>query len=302
MRSFERQCEYYKGLNEKFDKEEFLNEELEKILYLDECIEIKRDSFEIDVKKEYGDFYESKVNERTLELTVHIKTPNDLFKTPHIEKLSYNSILNRYDNIIPTEKDFLENYKNGATTTYADFLAIVLFWQSVKKDILVDFSKHMKIGMSKTYDVLNFPISFIYDFEDSDEVDYDYEFRCLQILENKSVEIQRSLLSFYNSVFVKILNSTEELKFNKDNLKFEPLGNGSIQVTIINPYYYLGTLPEDQLTTTNVKKLADSKGLTGDYKALDVSLLKQWLNSNMGSTPILPGFKDFFENRKIKSR
>ena len=301
LRSFENQCDYYKRLNEKFDKEEFLKEDLEKILYLDDCIEIKRDSFEEDVKKELGDFYQSNINERTLGLTIHIKTPNDLFKTPVIEKLSYNSALNRYDNIVPTEKDFLENYKNGATTTYADFLAIVLFWQSVKKDILVDFSKHMKIGISNTYGVLNFPISFIYDFEDSDEIDYDYEYRCLQILENKSAEIQRSLLSFYNSVFVKILNSKEDFNFNPDNLKLDPLGNGSVQVSTKNPVYYLGILPEDQLTTTNVKKLADSKGLTGDYKSLDVSLLKQWLNDNMGSTPMLPGFKDFFENYKNKS-
>jgi hypothetical protein len=159
----------------------------------------------------------------------------------------------------------------------------------------------MKIGMNKTYDVLSFPISFYYAYEDSDEIDYEYEFRCLQILENKSEEIQRSLVSFYNSVFVKIINSTEELNFNKDNLKFDPIGNGSFQIITLKPYNYLGILPEDQLTTTNIKKLADSKGLTGDYKALDVSLLKQWLNDNMGSTPILPGFKDFFESRNIKS-
>jgi hypothetical protein len=301
LRSFERQCEYYKGLNEKFDKEEFLKEDLEKILYLDNCIKIKRDSFEEDVKKELGDFYQSNINKRTLELTIHIQTPNNLFQTPVIEKLSHNSALNGYDNIVPTEKDFLENYKNGATTKHADFLAIVLFWQSVKKDILVNVSKHMKIGISNTYGVLNFPISFIYDFEDSDEIDYDYEYRCLQILENKSQEIQRSLLSFYNSVFIKILNNKEEFNIKPDNLKFVPLGNGSVSISTINPYYYLGILPEDQLTTPNVKKLADSKGLTGDYKSLDVSLLKQWLNDNMGSTPMLPGFKDFFENYKNKS-
>lgn len=299
LRSFERQCKYYKELNEKFDKEEFLKEKLEKILYLDECIEIKRDSFEIDVKKELGDFYESQVNKRTLELTVHIQTPNNLFQTPKLEKLSYNSIINGNNNTVPTEKDFLENYKNS-TTTYADFLAIVLFWQSVKKDILVDFSKYMKIGIGKLYDVLIFPISFVYSFEDEDKVDYDYEFRCLQILENKSEEIQKSLISFYNSVFIKILNNKKEFNINKDNLKFDPLGNGSVQISTINPVYYLGTLPENELTTTNVKKLADRKGLTGEYEALDVSLLKQWLNSNMGSTPILPGFKDFFESRSRK--
>lgn len=300
LRSFKQQCEYYKGLNEKFDKEEFLKEDLEKILYLDDCIEINRDSFEEDVKKELGDFYETRFNQRTLELIVHIKTPNDLFQTPHIEKLSYNSVLGRYDYTVPTEKDFLENYKNGAKTTYADFYAIVLFWQSVKRDILVDFSKHMIIKISKTYDVLNFPISFEYSYKDDDEIDYEYEFRCLQILENKSQEIQRSLLSFYNSVFVKILKSIEDFNINPDNLTFDPLGNSSIQIYTKNPRYYLGTLPEEKLTTTDVKKLADSKGLTGDYKALDVSLLKQWLNDNMGSTPILSGFKDFFESRKIK--
>ena len=301
LRSFENQCEYYKRLNEKFDKEEFLKEDLEKILYLDDCIEINRDSFEENLKNELGDFYESNLNKRTLELTVHIKTPNNLFQTPHIEKLSYNSVLGRFDYTVPTEKDFLENYKNGATTTYADFYAIVLFWQTVKRDILVDFSKHMIIKISKTYDVLNFPISFVYSYEDDDEIDYDYEFRCLQILKNKSQEIQRSLLSFYNSVFVKILKSIEDFNIEQDNLTFDPLGNGSVQVYTKNPRYYLGTLPEDQLTTTNVKKLADSKGLTGDYKTLDVSLLKQWLNDNIGSTPILPGFKDFFENYKNKS-
>jgi len=300
LRSFEKQCVYYKRLNEKFDKEEFLKEKLEKILYLDECIEIKRDSFEIDVKKELGDFYESQINKRTLELTVHIQTPNNLFQTPKLEKLSYNSILNGNNNTVPTEKDFSENYKNS-TTTYADFLAIVLFWQSVKKDILVDFSKHMKIGIGKLYDVLIFPISFVYSFEDNDEIDYDYEFRCLQILENKSEEIQRSLLSFYNSVFIKILNNKKEFNINKDNLEFDPLGNGSVQISTKNPVYYLGTLPENELEITNIKKLADRKGLTGEYEALDVSLLKQWLNSNMGDTPIFPGFKDFFESRNIKS-
>jgi len=300
LRSFEKQCVYYKRLNEKFDKEEFLKEKLEKILYLDECIEIERDSFEIDVKKELGDFYESQINKRTLELTVHIQTPNNLFQTPKLEKLSYNSILNGNNNTVPTEKDFSENYKNS-TTTYADFLAIVLFWQSVKKDILVDFSKHMKIGIGKLYDVLIFPISFVYSFEDNDEIDYDYEFRCLQILENKSEEIQRSLLSFYNSVFIKILNNKKEFNINKDNLEFDPLGNGSVQISTKNPVYYLGTLPENELEITNIKKLADRKGLTGEYEALDVSLLKQWLNSNMGDTPIFPGFKDFFESRNIKS-
>jgi hypothetical protein len=304
LRSFERQCEYYKELNKKFDKEEFLKEKLEKILYLDDCIEIKRDSFEKDVKKELGNFYESNVNKRTLNLTVHIKTPNDLFKTPVIEKFSYNSILNNANNTVPTEKDFLEsleNYKDGVTR-YADLLAITLFWQNVKRDILVDFSKHMKIGINMMYDVLSFPISFNYEYEDSDEIDYEYEFRCLDILENKSKEIQRSLLSFYNSVFVKILNNKEELNFNEENLIFEPSSvNDSVHVTIKKPYVYLGILPKDQLTTTAIKNLADSRGLTGEYEALDVSQLKKWLSDNIGSTPIFPGFRDFFESRNRKS-
>jgi len=299
LRNFENHCKYYKRLNEKFDKEKFLKEELEKILYLDKCIEIERDSFEIDVKKELGDFYASQVNETTLNLTVHIQTPNNLFQTPELEKLSYNSILDRYDNVVPTEKYFLENYKDS-TTTYADFLAIVLFWQSVKNDILVDFSKHMKIGINNLYNVLSFPISFVYSFEDENEIDYEYEFRCLQILKNKTKEIQRSLLSFYNSVFIKILNNKKEFNINPDNLKFDPLGDVNVQIFTKNPNYYLGILPRDELNTTNIKKLADSKGLTGEYESLDVSQLKQWLSDNMGSTPILPGFKDFFENRKIK--
>jgi hypothetical protein len=92
----------------------------------------------------------------------------------------------------------------------------------------------------------------------------------------------------------------KELNIKPDNLKFDSLGNGSVQISIKNPVYYLGTLPKNELEITNIKKLADSKGLTGEYEALDVSLLKQWLNSNMGSTPILPGFKDFFESRNIK--
>ena len=76
---------------------------------------------------------------------------------------------------------------------------------------------------------------------------------------------------------IKILKSIEEFNIEQDNLIFDPLGNRSVQVYTKNPRYYLGTLPENELTTTNIKKLADRNGLTGDYKTLDVSLLKQWL-------------------------
>lgn len=303
LRSFERQCEYYKSSNEKFDKEEFIEEHLEKILYLDDCIEIKRDAFQERIVNQLGSFYKTDVDSRSLSLTVKLIGGDDVFKFPEtVKRFAYGSILEygRSPSVLLEPKE-ISNYPEESSYKSADYMSIALFWQTVKRDVLIDYSKHMNIDIRNHYNDLSFPISFSYSFGDDEQTDYDYEYHCLEVLKNKTDEIKRSLKSFYYSVFSKILDGIREFNFSPDNLEFDPLGTDSVQVYTKKPRLYIGIVPKDKLTTQYIKDYAkrNRTGISGDYEPLDVDALKDWLNNNVGS-PVLPGFRDFFESRNRK--
>lgn len=303
LRAFERNCEYYKSANEKFDKEEFIEEHLEKILYLDDCIEIERDSFQERIVNQLGSFYKTDVDSRSLSLTVKLIGGDDVFKFPEtVKRFAYGSILEygrSYSGLLEPKE--ISNYPEESSYKSADYLSIALFWQTVKRDVLIDYSKHMDIDIRNNHNDLSFDISFSYSFGDDEKTDYDYEYRCLEVLKNKAEEIKRSLKSFYYSVFSKILESIKEFDFSPDNLEFDPLGTDSVQVYTKKPRLYIGIIPKDKLTIEYIKDYAKRQrnGISGDYEPLDVSALKDWLNNNVGS-PVLPGFRDFFESRNRK--
>jgi hypothetical protein len=151
LRSFERNCEYYKSSNEKFDKEEFIEEHLEKILYLDDCIKIERDSFQERIVNQLGSFYKTDVDSRSLSLTVKLIGGDDVFKFPEtVKRFAYGSILEygRSPFVLLQPKE-IATYPEDSSYKSADYISIALFWQTVKKDVLIDYSKHMNIDIYK---------------------------------------------------------------------------------------------------------------------------------------------------------
>jgi len=132
LESFERHCEHYKDLDEKFDKAEFISSTLPKLLELDGVI-----------STDLGDFVEyintnipsikAERDKRTLDVTVKFGT---IPLKVHRKDLSRLSVMG----YTPVNLDsYKEEYKSKSHLN--DFRLYSIFWDFIKAEVLPNFSR-----------------------------------------------------------------------------------------------------------------------------------------------------------------
>lgn len=304
LKSFERQCEYYKELNRKFDYDDFIKESLEKLLVLDGCLEKNITIFDSKIKERFENFYAVKMDGKTLDLQVRL-SDNNRFKIYIHESIFSNlSVLNRrynsndfgtpITNIKALKNDYF--FKNNK---HADILLFSIFWNFVKNNILNEYSQKMRIyydGYSQSFNIV-----FDYDYED-EQTDYDKELKYLKILREKSGEINKALNKFIKEVFVPFVSNKNSFGAD-DFVVFKTDYNPKrSEIRTKEENNYVGTFNTEEITPEFLEKLAKEKNLDGGYKSLDEEKVQKWLESNIDNQLMLPTFKDFFESRMLKSK
>lgn len=301
LKAFERQCEYYKQLNEKFDYDEFIKEHLEKILVLDGCLETEITNFDSKIKEQFDNFYAVKMNDKTLDLQVRI-SDNNRFKI-YIDKnsLSYFSVLHRgySSNDFGLPIPSIKNLKNDyffTPSSHSDILLFSFFWNFIKNNILNEYSQRMRIyydSYSQSFNTV-----FNYSYED-EQTDYNKELKYLKILRQKSGEINKALIKFITEVFVPFVNNKKT--FGIDDFEVFKTGYNPkrSEVRLKERSTYIGTFNTDEITPEFLQKLAKEKNLDSGYKNLDEEKVQKWLESNIDNQLMLPSFKDFFESRSV---
>lgn len=297
LRSFERQCEYYDELNQRFDYDEFISEKLEKLLTLDGCIE----NSSIEIKEELEKIFQQKnyfqqkvrIEQRypAYDLKVAIATDN-LFKV-NIEKTSYSSDshLRSYynDSIAIKSIDKFESMGLNKKED-SDVLLLYIFWDFVKRNILKEYSQNMRIQYINNR--RSFEINFLYDFDEDYEVEK--ELYHIEIFIQYLQPIQDALQKFVEGVMKPHVATTKPLTIK--DFTFEP---GTIP-----DYLHIRLndrlIGSDYKSNITDKKLADiliDKQMKGNYAPLDEKKVRQWLNDNLDSEP---QFSSMFE-QYIKS-
>lgn len=305
LASFRRQCEYFKDLNEKFDYDDFLKEELEKILALDGCIEKEILNFQKKIEDNLQKFCNIDRHRKTLDLRIIL---SDEFKMDYDpEDISYFSLMkttseNRYSttdtssHALPSFKKVkeMDNYKEYK---HADLALLSIFWDFVRKEILDFYSERMKVTFFR--EKKDFKVSFNYFFDDN-EIDYDKEFQFLENIIKKKDEIKSALDKFIKQYFNNFIKHKKPFTIEDFHVKSE--GNLFNIKTLVtkNDESYIETISSvTEVTPELLKDKIREKNLDMGYYPFDEKEVEIWLVNNVSNQPYLPNFKKFFESRKL---
>lgn len=309
LKSFRRDCEYRKREDEKFDYQEFLDEHLEKILILDDCLITDYTNFHAKVTENLTETFVVIQNPRTLDLEIKLEKFK-LFRTDMNVKdgISYRSILpnirtNNHANqttVIHSAKE-IKNAKSFQMEKHADLLLLSLFWDFIKNQVIVDYSKHMKVQYETltehNYFHNRFDLIFNYDYEDNEEIDYEKEYNYLEILDKNLERIDEVLHKFIKEIFNPFIN--DKIPFTEDDIVIEPrkyTGGASINT---KQGEFLGFSYNNEVSSEEKAELIKSKGLDHGYRRkINIAEIEEWLENNVNDQLLLPSFKDFFESLK----
>jgi len=300
LKSFEKQCEYYKGLNEKFDYEEFLKNHLEKILILDDCLETELTSFTQQVQEDFEDFYKIKTQEKTLDVEIKLSDSEVFGTNININDFLNNSVLKSVytDEFLIQSPEKFKKDLFFKEKKHADALLMSMFWSFIKNNVLQEYSRNMRIyyqTRSKTFD-----IKFEYDFDD-EQTNYTQELKYLKILQNKHSSIKKSLDKFINDVFIPVVQN--KIPFDISDFVFKKSYSDIMSQIYTNDDSYIGTYKKDLINDEFLKNLIKQENLSNGYKNFDERKVFNWLDNNIeNSQLLLPKFKDFFESRMLTSK
>lgn len=297
LRSFERQCEYYDQLNEKFDYEQFMSEQLEKLLVLDGCIENSSIEIKEGIEKLFPqkNYFQQKVRieqrHPSYDLKVSVVT-DDIFKV-NIEKTLYSSDshLRSYYNDFIGIKSIGEFESMGLNKRKdSDVLLLYIFWDFVKRNILKDYSPNMRIQYINNR--RSFEVDFVYDFDEDYEVEREVHHieRFVQYLQ----PIQDALQKFVEEVMKPYVATTKPLTIK--DFTFEP-GTIPDYLHIRLNDRLIGSDYKSNITDKRLADILIDKQMKGSYAPLDEKKVRQWLNDNLDPEP---QFSSMFE-QYIKS-
>ena len=297
LRSFERQCEYYDELNQKFNYEEFMSEQLEKLLVLDGCIENSSIEIKEGIEKLFPqkNYFQQKVRieqrHPTYDLKVAVVT-DDIFKV-NISRTVYSSDshLRSYYNDTIAIKSIGEFESMGLNKREdSDVLLLYIFWDFVKRNILKDYSPNMRIHYINNRRA--FEVNFLYDFDEDYEVErevYHIE-RFVQYLQ----PIQDALQKFVEGVMKPFIATTKPLTIK--DFTIEP-GTSEDYVYLYLNGRLIGSEQRSNITDKRLSDILIDKQMKGNYAPLDEKKVRKWLNDNLDPEP---QFSSMFE-QYIKS-
>lgn len=296
--SFKRQCEYYKQKNISFDKAEFIEDHLHKILVLDECIEHDLNDFVEKIKEESAGFYETKQHPKTLDVEIvsgGIKT--NINKNDYIS----NSLLRRtsYDNIVFQSPTELINQPGYREAIHTDLLLYTIFWNFIKINVLHISSDTYKLVFNNSYK--EFKFKFFYEWENQ-KYNFEKEYKTLLLIRDKFQDIAEHLHKFETEVIIPFIKNKKPLDIDSYNTnKHRDSYDG--RKTEMSVYdaenRYVGLIEvnknaedHEKAVKNAIEQLVKDEGITGNYELLKTDKVRQWLSDNISHQM---SFKGFFE-------
>jgi hypothetical protein len=293
LASFERQCEYYDQLNEKFDYEEFMSEQLEKLLTLDECIE----NSSIEIKKGIEKLFPRKgYYEQTIrieqkypsyDLNLEIVTDKNFYIDIDREAYSSQSQLRSYyEDTIDIEA--IDKFESAGLkkTKDSDVLLLYMFWDFIKRNVLKQYSQNMRIRYFKSQK--RFYIRFVYDFDE--DYDVDEELYHVKRFVDFLPLMSNAFRKFINDVMRPFIATVKPLTIK--DFTFEPGNYDSDYVHIYLNGYSVGIDNKANITDEKLKNIIADRAMKGSYAFLDENKVRKWFNDNLDPEP---QFSSMFE-------
>jgi hypothetical protein len=183
---------------------------------------------------------------------------------------------------------------------HADLLLLSLFWDFVKKHVLVDYSTHMKVQYETLteHDYFHgrFDLIFNYDYDD-EKIDYEKEYNYLEILIKNLAKIDKVLQKFIKEIFNPFIN--DKIPFTEDDIVIEPRKYAGGVYINTKQGEFLGLSYNNEVSSEEKRELIKSKGLDHGYRRnVNAAKIEEWLENNVNNQLLLPSFKDFFESLK----
>jgi len=290
LRSFEKQCDYFKRLDTDFDKEEFINDTLPKLLELDGVVTSDLSIFADKVKAKFPNIRVER-EAKTLDLNIRFGQISTNLKE---QDLSSSSWLRRGNNISlnSQHEDLLNDRYNGINN---DINLYIMFWEFINNHLLDNY-KTLFAGFT----VFNgIDLSAKYYFEDADtKYNFDREFEHISRLINEMPSIAKYLTTYEEKIVIPFCRSGEPITL-KDIVK-PNINESSYTVNIYNKNdVYIGYIrfghgmprTMDQAKIL-IQELIDSKKNLYEYRKINSSKIYDFLDELVNRKL---SFKDFFE-------
>jgi len=286
LNSFKLQCDYYHRLDEQFDKEEFINETLPKLLELDGVVTSDLSIFADKVRAKFPNIRVER-DAKTLDLSIRFgQISTDLTE----EDLSSSSFLRRGNTISLTSQ-----HEDLSKDRYNDINLYIMFWEFINNHLLDNY-KTLYAGLTLSNGI---DLSAKYYFADEDtEYNFDKEFEHVSQLINEMPSIAKYLTAFEERIVIPFCRSGEPITL-KDIVKPE-ITTSSYSVGIsTKDGIYVGTLYLDsreprtmEYISTLIKDLIDKQKNLYGYRKINSSKIYDFLDELVNRQLT---FKDFFE-------
>jgi hypothetical protein len=296
LSSFRRQCQYYAMESKSFDKEEFVENHLRKILVLDGCMEHDLDNFKEQVKENLSDTFSIITHLKTLDVEISsIAIRSVISKSEY----SSDSVLRRADMntgiIFKTPKE-LSQQRGYASEQHSDLLLYTIFWDFIKENVLQIPTKTFKIVLDSSKD--EFKFKFFYEWENED-YDFEKEYSTLVSIEKKINDIRDYFHKFEKEVIKPFIADRILADIDSFTVKSsDGTWNGMTQFYVYHSDQYIGYIEvnedaDEQAIKAEIAHLIKDKNITGGYKKLNIGKVDEWLINNISHQMT---FKGFFEN------
>lgn len=300
LNSFRQSCEYYKGLDNKFEIKSFIEDHLEKILILDGCIEDELGNFEEKVRDELGSDFTVVRDKKSLDLNI---TSDPI--TVNITKNQYASSSlfrsNYQEGVIIKSPKYIKEEPGYKPVQHADLMIYSLFWNFIKNNVLQIKSQNFRT----VYNGTRREFSFKFHFDFDEQYDMNWQFSDLEKISTHRNMIKKSYNKFEDEVIIPFLENAEKIDLDNITTRIVSTYGHTLTLQAFNKGIYIGMitgvnrqkdndeLPDPKSLKENIKAYLEENNITGDYPPLDEEYVMHWLRTNI---PHQMSFAGFMEN------